>query len=130
LSPGATVDRVRAILKPNRLHPISIDPSPGRVTVAAGSRTIVDTTQALRLQESDYPVVIYVPREDTDMSALEPSDKSTYCPYKGEASYFSIRTEDGLLADAVWTYEHPHDAMSEIAGRLAFYRDRVEITEH
>jgi len=118
------------ILKPSRLHPITISPSPGRVTIAAGGRAIVDTSRGLTLEESVYPAVIYVPREDTDMSALEPSAKRTYCPYKGEASYFSIRTEDGLLADAVWSYESPHDAMLEIAGRLAFYRNRVEITEH
>lgn len=120
----------RPILKPTRLHPITIGPSPGRVTIAAGGRTIVDTTQGLTLKESVYPAVIYVPREDTDMSALEPSESQTYCPYKGEASYFSIRTDDGLLTDAVWSYENPHDAMLEIAGRLAFYRNRVEITEH
>lgn len=120
----------RQVLQPSRLHPITIKPNPRRVTITAGGRTIVDTTRALTLKESVYPAVFYVPREDTDLAALEPSDKETYCPFKGEASYFSIRTDDGLLADAVWTYETPHDAMAEIAGRLAFYRHRVEITEH
>ena len=76
--------------------------------------------------------MIYVPREDTDMSALEPSESQTLLsPYKGEASYLQHpRPDDGLLTDAVWSYENPHDAMLEIAGRLAFYRNRVEITEH
>ncbi|WP_322937887.1 DUF427 domain-containing protein [Nocardioides bizhenqiangii] len=120
----------RPILKPGALHPITVTPTDGRVTVTAGGRTIVDTTRALTLKESVYPAVIYVPREDTDMSALEPSESASYCPYKGEASYFSIRTDGGLLPDAVWSYEDPHDAVPEIAGRLAFYRDRVEITQH
>lgn len=120
----------RPILKPGPLHPITVTPKPGRVTVTAGGRTIVDTTRALTLKESVYPAVIYVPREDTDMSALEPSESQSYCPYKGEASYFSIRTDDGLLTDAVWSYVSPHDAVPEIAGHLAFYRHRVEITEH
>ena len=120
----------RPILKPGPLHPITVTPNPGRVTVTAGGRTIVDTTRALTLKESVYPAVIYVPREDTEMSALEPSESQSYCPYKGEASYFSIRTDDGLLTDAVWSYASPHDAVPEIAGRLAFYRHRVEITEH
>lgn len=120
----------RPILTPGPLHPITVTPSSRRVTITAGGRTIVDTTRALRLKESVYPAVIYVPRDDADMSALEPSDSQTYCPYKGEASYFSVRTDAGLLEDAVWSYESPHDAVPEIAGHLAFYRDRVEITEH
>jgi uncharacterized protein (DUF427 family) len=120
----------RPILEPGLLHPITVDPTPHRVTISVGGRTIVDTTRALTLKESVYPAVIYVRREDTDMSALQPSDKQSYCPYKGDASYFSIRTDDGSLTDAVWTYENPHDAVPEIAGRLAFYRNRVQITEH
>ena len=120
----------RPILKPSKLHPITVSPKPGRVTVAVGGRTIVDTTGAVTLQESTYPAVLYVPREDADMTALEPSETQSYCPFKGEASYFSIRTDAGLLPDAVWSYESPHDAVPEIAGHLAFYPDRVEITEH
>lgn len=118
----------KPILKPGPEHPITVTPNPRRVTVRAGDRTIADTTRALELQEASYPAVQYVPREDVDMSALEPSDAQTYCPFKGDASYFSVRTGDGLLRDAVWSYEHPHDAVPEIAGHLAFYPDKVEIT--
>ena len=120
----------RPILKPGPLHPITITANPRRVTISAGGRTIVDTSRALTLKESVYPEVLYVPREDTDLSALEPSAKQSYCPFKGEASYFSIRTDADPIPDALWSYESPHEAVSEIAGRLAFYRNRVEITEH
>jgi len=121
------VDKPR--LTPGPDHPITVSLNPSRVTVAVGDRTLVDTTRAQVLQESSYPAVQYVPREDADMSLLEPTDTHTYCPYKGEASYFSIRTDDGLLEDAVWSYETPYDAVPEIAGHLAFYPDKVRITE-
>ncbi|KAA1426103.1 DUF427 domain-containing protein [Nocardioides antri] len=118
------------MLKPGPSHPITVTPSPRRVTVTANGRTIVDTTRAVTLQEASYPAVLYLPREDTDMTALEPTESHTYCPYKGQASYFDIVTDEGRLSDAVWSYEAPHDAVPDIAGRLAFYPDKVQITEH
>lgn len=117
-------------LTPGPDHPITVTPHDGRVTVGIGGRTLVDTTSALVLQESTYPPVLYLPREDADLAALEASTTHTHCPYKGEASYFSIPTDDGVLTDSVWSYEDPHDAVSQIAGHLAFYPDRVEITQH
>jgi uncharacterized protein (DUF427 family) len=126
----ATVAGVRKPrLKPGPHHPITVTPNARRVTVSVGGRTIADTTRARTLQESSYAAVQYVPREDADMSLLEPTDHHTYCPYKGEASYFSVRTEDGTIENAVWTYETPYDAVPEIAGHLAFYPDKVEITQ-
>jgi len=120
----------RPVLKPNALHPIDIAPNPRRVTVTVDGRTIADTTRALVLKEASYRAVQYFPREDVDMSALEPTTSHSYCPFKGQASYYSVRTDDGELHDAVWSYEHPHDAVPQIAGYLAFYPDRVQITEH
>lgn len=120
----------RPILKPGRTHPITVTPNPRRVTVTADGRTIVDTTRALTLQEAGRPAVLYVPREDTDMTALEPSASHTYCPYKGQASHFDVVTEDGRISDAVWSYEDPNDALPEIAGRLAFHPHLVQVTEH
>lgn len=116
-------------LKPGPHHPITVTPNPHRVTVTAGGTTVVDTKQALTLQEASYRPVRYLPREDVDMSRLEPTSHHTYCPYKGEASYFSVRTDDGVLENAVWSYEEPHDAVAEIAGYLAFYPEKVEISE-
>jgi uncharacterized protein (DUF427 family) len=67
---------------------------------------------------------------DVDQSLLRPSATSTYCPYKGDASYFSVAVPGGLIEDAIWAYEQPHAAVAEIAGHVAFYSDRVEITVH
>ena len=107
-------------------HPITISPQPGRVTVRAGGRVIAETDRALVLREGSYPGVIYIPRADADMAQLSRSDHQTYCPYKGEASYFSLATgEEGR--NAVWTYEAPYDAVSAIKDHLAFYSDKVEI---
>ena len=107
-------------------HPITISPQPGRVTVRAGGRVIAETDRALLLREASYPRVIYIPRADADMAQLSRSDHQTYCPYKGEASYFSLATgEEGR--NAVWTYEAPYDAVSAIKDHLAFYPDKVEI---
>lgn len=117
----------RPHLAPGPDHPISITPHEGRVTVRLGERVLVDTERALELREASYPPVLYVPREDADADAFSSSTTQTYCPYKGDASYLSIRGEDGELSDAVWSYEEPYDAVAPIAGHLAFYPDRVTI---
>jgi len=115
---------------PGTDHPITVVLTPQRVTATADGRTIADSTATLALSEAGYPVVYYFPRSDVDMGSLERTDHATYCPYKGDASYFSIRTADGLLDNAVWTYEQPHDAVGEIADHVAFYTDRVTVTAH
>ncbi|MGA8839820.1 MAG: DUF427 domain-containing protein [Candidatus Aquilonibacter sp.] len=114
---------------PNAEHPITIAPSTSRVRVVVAGRVVADTRAALTLRESDYPPVHYVPRDDADMTLLEPSDHESYCPYKGEAAYFSIRVGSERRANAVWTYEAPYDAVSEIKSYLAFYPDRVDAIE-
>lgn len=113
----------RAIRVPGPGHPIVIDPASGRITIRAAGKVIADTRRALVLREASYPPVFYVPRDDADMMLLERSDHASWCPYKGEASYYSVR---GGAANAVWTYETPHDAVAAIRGHLAFYPDRVE----
>lgn len=110
-------------------HPITITPNPRRVRVTAGDLVIADTRRALTLKEAGYPPVHYVPREDTDMKLLERSERRTHCPYKGDASYFSIQIDGNTLDNATWSYEQPFPAMAEIAGRLAFYPDKVRIEE-
>jgi uncharacterized protein (DUF427 family) len=115
---------------PDAGHPITIERSPAHITVSVAGRVIADTTEALTLRESTYPAVFYIPRKDVDMSSLERTDHGTYCPYKGDASYYSIPTIGGdKAANAVWTYEQPHDSVAEIKDHLAFYADRVEIAE-
>lgn len=112
--------------RPDSDHPITISPFAGRVTVRAGGRIIAQSDKALSLKEASYPVVLYIPRGDADMALLSRSDHRTYCPYKGDASYFSLPTGQAG-ANAVWTYETPYDAVSEIKDHLAFYPDKVEI---
>jgi len=107
-------------------HPITVTRSDAHVVVRAGGKVIADTSRALALQEASYPLVYYIPREDADMDLLERTDHASYCPYKGEASYYSLR---GGAANAVWSYEAPYDAVAEIRGHLAFYPDRVDAIE-
>ncbi|EKS66574.1 MULTISPECIES: DUF427 domain-containing protein [Caballeronia] len=119
----------KAVKIPGPDHPITIERSPSRVLVKAGGRVIADTTEALSLREASYPEVLYVPRKDVDMSQLERTSHSTYCPYKGECSYYSIPSGGQKSANAVWSYESPYEAVASIKDHLAFYRDRVDSIE-
>ncbi|WP_409188116.1 DUF427 domain-containing protein [Bradyrhizobium sp. RDM4] len=110
-------------------HPITITQNPRRVRVTAGDIVIADSAKALTLKEAKYPAVQYVPREDANMALLERTDRTTHCPYKGEASYYSIKAGGNTLENAIWTYETPFPAMTEISCHLAFYPDKVKIEE-
>jgi uncharacterized protein (DUF427 family) len=110
-------------------HPITIAANPRRVRVSAGGVVIADTTHALTLKEASYPAVQYLPREDADMALLARTDRTTHCPYKGDASYFSINANGKTIENSIWTYETPFPAMAEISGHLAFYPDKVTIEE-
>ncbi|WP_077963305.1 DUF427 domain-containing protein [Ensifer adhaerens] len=110
-------------------HPITIEKNPARVVVMLGGRVVADTRNALALREAFYPAVQYIPREDVDMSLLQRTDHSSHCPYKGDASYFSILSGGERSKNAVWTYEDPHAAVAAIKDRLAFYPDRVDSIE-
>lgn len=111
-------------------HPITIAPTAGRIVVTVGGQTIADTTHALTLQEAAYPPVHYIPRADVRMDALARTEHGSYCPYKGEASYYSIPAGGDRSANAIWTYEHPYDAVAQIGDYLAFYPDRVDSITH
>jgi uncharacterized protein (DUF427 family) len=114
---------------PNADHPITIEPGPARVRVTVGGHVVADTRHALTLRESDYPAVHYIPRDDADMSLLTRTDNGTYCPYKGDASYYSVTNGGKRAVNAVWTYEAPFDAVAPIKDHLAFYPDRVDAIE-
>lgn len=118
----------KPIKTPGPDHPITVQRTGRRVTATAAGQTIADSTATLTLQEADYPAVEYFPRADVDMSRLERTDHATYCPYKGDASYYSVRSDSGQLDNAVWSYETPHPALAEIEGYVAFYPNRVEVT--
>lgn len=121
--------RTKPVLVPGPRHPITVEPAPGRVRVSFGDRVVADTGRALVLQEADYPPVLYLPLDDVDTGVLEPSTLQTYCPYKGEATYFTLRDGDRIADDAVWRYETPYDAVAPIAGHVAFYPQHVRIEQ-
>jgi uncharacterized protein (DUF427 family) len=116
----------KQIKNPGPDHPISIQRNPARVVVSVAGRVIADTRGALTLREADYPVVQYIPREDVDLTQLERTDHATYCPYKGECSYYSIPAGGEKSVNAVWTYEDPYPAVAQIKGYVAFYPDKVD----
>jgi uncharacterized protein (DUF427 family) len=119
----------KPVLQPGPAHPITVGPNPARVVVSVRGKVIADSTSALVLREADYPPVQYLPREDVDLSVLERSEHETYCPFKGDSAYYSIRTDDGLAENAVWTYEKPYDAVAPIKDHLAFYPTVADISE-
>ena len=110
-------------------HPITIERNPARITVSVGGRVVADTRDALTLREASYPPVQYIPRKDVDMSLLEKTQHSTYCPYKGDASYYSIPHGGAKTVNAIWTYEAAFPAVSAINEYVAFYPDRVDKIE-
>lgn len=114
---------------PSSDHPIAITPTRGRVQVKFGGRVIADTTRAVTLQEAGYPPVQYIPREDADMALLQATTHKTNCPYKGDATYFSVRADGRTAENVVWSYERPLPAVAGIEGRLAFYPDRMDSIE-
>jgi uncharacterized protein (DUF427 family) len=110
-------------------HPITIEKNGTRIVVKVAGRVIADTKESLTLQEAKYPAVHYIPRKDVDMTLLERTSHQTYCPYKGESSYFSIPAGGERSVNAVWTYEQPYEAVAEIRDHVAFYTDRVDSIE-
>jgi uncharacterized protein (DUF427 family) len=119
----------KTIKIPSADHPITINRNPARVVVSVAGHVVADTTEALVLQEAAYPAVQYIPRKDVDMSLLERTAHESYCPYKGDASYFSIPAGGERSVNAIWTYEAPYDAVAEIKNYLAFYLDRIDTIE-
>ena len=121
----------KPVLQPGPNHPITVEPNPARVTVTVAGHVVADTRRALTLREADYPAVQYIPIEDVDRSLLERTDTGSYCPFKGDASYYSIPVGGERSVDAIWVYEKPHEAVAEIKDHVAFYPDRVDgIVEH
>jgi uncharacterized protein (DUF427 family) len=119
----------KVVKQPGPDHPISIAPNGKRVRVTFAGRVIADTTRALTLHETTYKPVHYIPREDADMTVFERTAHQTYCPYKGDCAYYSIKVGDRVTENAAWTYEQAYPAVAEIEGRLAFYPNRVDAIE-
>ena len=108
---------------------ITVTPHTGRVRVRFNGRTVADTTRAVALLEGSYPTVLYIPRADAEMSLFTRSTRTSHCPHKGDASYYSLQVGERTAENAVWTYETPKAEVAAIAGHLAFYPDRVDAIE-
>ncbi|MBY3989547.1 DUF427 domain-containing protein [Rhodococcus fascians] len=117
----------RVILEPSPEHPVTVKPTEGQVTVYINGQQIAESTKALTLNESNYPAVQYIPMGDVDAGLLQKSSTTSYCPYKGDAEYFSVATESGNVEDVIWTYNAPFPAVALIGGHVAFYTDRAEV---
>lgn len=110
-------------------HPITIEPTKGRVVVKVAGKVVADSKAALTLREASYPPVQYIPMKDVDVALLVPTDNATYCPYKGDASYYSIPAGGARADNAVWVYKTPYDAVAQIKDHVAFYPNRVDSIE-
>jgi len=110
-------------------HPITIEKTPQRVRVTAAGQTIADTRDALTLREGSYPPVQYIPRKDVDFGLLERTTHTSYCPYKGDASYYSIVPGGEPARNAVWSYETPYPSVAAIKDHVAFYPNRIDVIE-
>ncbi|MEA2642373.1 MAG: hypothetical protein QOF51_3767 [Chloroflexota bacterium] len=107
-------------------HRVDVEPSPRRVRVEFNGQTIADSTRVLLLRETRHLPVYYFPMDDVRMELLTPTDNHTTCPYKGEASYWTIKVGDRESVDAVWGYLDPPPDRQDIKGHLAFYWDRMD----
>jgi uncharacterized protein (DUF427 family) len=107
-------------------HPITVEPNPKRVRVTFAGRIVADTRRALTLREAGYTPVQYIPRADIDMALFERAAHATHCPYKGDASYFSLKVDGRASENAAWSYEAPYPAVAAIKEHLAFYPRRVD----
>jgi uncharacterized protein (DUF427 family) len=119
----------RPVLEPTAEHPITVEPTGKHVTVRVNGEVIADTRDALTLQESTYPAVQYIPFRDVVAERLSRSGSETYCPFKGDASYYHVVTSAGATVDdVIWTYEQPYPAVAAIAEHVAFYPDKADIS--
>jgi uncharacterized protein (DUF427 family) len=119
----------KSIKLPGPDHPIIITPTKDRVTAIVDGKRIADTRESLTLKEAAYPPVQYIPRKDVDMTQLQRTAHRTYCPYKGECTYFSIPVGGERSVNAAWSYEAPYAAVSAIREYLAFYPERIDAIE-
>ena len=121
--------KAKEIKIPGPDHAITISPTEGKIRVTAAGRIVAESTRALRLEEKGYPPVYYLPRSDWDMSLLVRTTHYSYCPYKGDCTYYSIPIGGAKSEYAVWTYEKPYEAVADIKEYLAFYPMRVDAIE-
>lgn len=119
----------RPVLTPTAEYPITVTPTGRHVTVRIGGEVIADTDDALTLQEANHAAVQYIPLAAVRRELLTRTATTSYCPFKGDAAYYTVTTAAGqTVTDAIWTYEQPFPAVAAIAGHVAFYPDKAEIS--
>lgn len=106
---------------------IRIRKAEGTWVVRAGDAVLGESTNALELTEGSYPPVIYFPREDIAMALLDRTSTRSTCPWKGEASYYSVVAPGETITDAAWSYENPKEGVARIRGHLAFYPSKATV---
>ena len=127
--PETAARNQKTIKTPGPDHPITIERDTKRIVVTVAGRVVADTREALTLREASYPPVRYIPRKDVDSALIERTAHATYCPYKGDCSYYSIPLGGERSVNAIWTYETPYPAVAAIKDYVAFYPDRVDAIE-
>ena len=110
-----------------RFHRIEIRPNEERVVVEAGGEPVAESTRSLVLSEGSLPERVYLPFEDIREGVLTPTDTSTHCPFKGDASYWSLTAGGKSYGDAAFSYLEPLDGVAQIAGLVCFLHDEVEV---
>lgn len=115
------------MLTPGPDHPITLEPVKRRWRAYFNGHVIADTDDALILREADLAPVVYFPRKDVSMEYMGGTDYRTRCPYKGEAAHYTLTLDGEIAENVAWSYEAPFEAMSAIAGRIAFYPHPVEV---
>ncbi len=106
----------RIILKPSNLH----------VKVFFAGENIAESQRVITVYEADYVPVHYIPEGDVRMDLLRATDHETYCPFKGQANYWSIKVKGQISENAVWGYRTPYDEVADLKGYIAFYPDRID----
>ena len=112
-------------------HRVDLVPETRRVRVTFAGAVIADSTAALRVEETGHGPVHYLPEKDVRLDLLRPAAHHTYCPFKGDCSYWTIALAGGgkQSENAVWGYQKPYDEASGLAGHYAFYQSRVDAIE-
>ncbi len=110
-------------------HPnyrVDLEPGPRRVRVVFNGETIADSGKALIVRETAHEPIYYFPRDDVRLELLERTEHHTFCPFKGNASYWTVRAGDRVAENAVWSYEDPFEEVAGLANYMSFYEEQVE----
>jgi uncharacterized protein (DUF427 family) len=121
------MDQRRSLIHEYPDHTVEFEPNPKSVRAEFGGVCVAESSRSVLLKEADYPAVIYMPIEDLRAEFIEPTDHHTFCPFKGEASYWNLRTGDTVGENVIWGYPEPFEEVDWLKGLVAFFSDRVDL---